>query len=590
MQVQSTNSPHPDGSTDFKCITGAYVPLRTKNTSILSRDAHLRRRRRPRKLYSFTITAMANYASIMQVLVVATMLLRTFADTGTAWQVNHTSQVKSIAVVPNSDIVLTGSQFTDDQSVTSLDAQTGKVFWSSDILASWTYGVSVHEDGVAAFGCQFDTGRSSVSPCRLGLWKHATDQQLSWTLPLPGAELSANMGPPFVDFSPDGRYVMVTFVDRNSTAHPGAEFLAVISTSDPTKKPERAFLGSGQGHGLHVANTTLQPTWALISRPPTAPAPPAPPAPPWVPATDCAPSCGSGAACCKNPVSGQADGICLGVANCSQVPHLQQRFAHDQLLMGARPLSQPIVSGSFVSHFGVQIGGDKPIDIASTSSIDCNGTAECTWLGASPDLSVVLVNAAATGPGSACALQRMDPNRWGIALLRRNGTAWPPVYDTMWTQCSDKANVKVLTSVHLTPDRSRVLATFAHVTPGTTNVVAAEACAFHADGGDQLWCTPPHPTVGGSIVPTVSALTVDGQQLVWHHATEGLLLVHAMAMVSPKIIVLSSGGKNDCCAATALAVVGGTAIVSIPDGTVNPPWCHCEHSRLLGVKLPAVSG
>ena len=66
--------------------------------------------------------------------------------------------------------------------------------------------------------------------------------------------------------------------------------------------------------------------------------------------------------------------------------------------------------------------------------------------------------------------------------------------------------------------------------------------------------------------------------------------MHAMAMLSPKIIVLSSGGKNDCCAATALAVVGGTAIVSIPDGTVNPPWCHCEHSRLLGVKLPAVSG
>ena len=78
--------------------------------------------------------------------------------TGTAWQVNHTSQVKSIAGVPNSEIVLTGSQFTDDQSVTSLDAQTGKVFWSSDILASWTYGVSVHEDGVVAFGCPFDTG------------------------------------------------------------------------------------------------------------------------------------------------------------------------------------------------------------------------------------------------------------------------------------------------------------------------------------------------------------------------------------------------------------------------------------------------
>lgn len=265
-------------------------------------------------------------------------------------------------------------------------------------------------------------------------------------------------------------------------------------------------------------------------------------------------------------------------------------FGNDQLLMGASPPSQPILSGSFVEHVGVQISGDKPIAIASSSSIDCNGTAECSWLGASPDLSIVLVNAAATGPGSACALQQIDPNRWGIALLRRNGSAWPPVYDTIWTQCSDKANVKVLTSVNLTPDRSRVLTTFAHVIRGTTNVVAAESCAFLADTGDQLWCTPPHTTAGGSIVPTVSALTADGQQLLWHHATEGLLLVHAMSMVPPEITVLYSGGKNDCCAATALAIVRDNAIISIPDGTVNPPWCHCEHSTLFGVKLPTVSG
>ena len=35
------------------------------------------------------------------------------------------------------------------------------------------------------------------------------------------------------------------------------------------------------------------------------------------------------------------------------------------------------------------------------SSIDCNSTAYCTWLEASPDLAVVLVDAAATAPGSS---------------------------------------------------------------------------------------------------------------------------------------------------------------------------------------------
>merc|ERR1712151_62041 len=107
------------------------------------------------------------------------------------------------------------------------------------------------------------------------------------------------------------------------------------------------------------------------------------------------------------------------------------------------------------------------------------------------DLSIVLVDAAATGPGSACALQPMDPFRWGIASLHRSGTAWPPVYTTKWTQCSTSSNTKALTSVRLTPDGSRIMTTFVHVTKsgGDVNVVAAEACAFRAADGAQLWCT-----------------------------------------------------------------------------------------------------
>ena len=69
------------------------------------------------------------------------------------WKVNHTSQVKSIAVIPDSWTVVTGSQFIDDPSVSSLSAETGQLFWSSEALAQWTYGVAVQgsaNPGVAA--------------------------------------------------------------------------------------------------------------------------------------------------------------------------------------------------------------------------------------------------------------------------------------------------------------------------------------------------------------------------------------------------------------------------------------------------------
>ena len=78
--------------------------------------------------------------------------------------------------------------------------------------------------------------------------------------------------------------------------------------------------------------------------------------------------------------------------------------------------ASPSVAGSL--HFAVSLGvAGSPIDIAKAPAIDCNSSASCSFLGASPDLSMVLVNAAASAPGGACALQPKDPLRWGIALL-----------------------------------------------------------------------------------------------------------------------------------------------------------------------------
>jgi hypothetical protein len=47
--------------------------------------------------------------------------------------------------------------------------------------------------------------------------------------------------------------------------------------------------------------------------------PPAPPPAPFKPATDCKPSCGSGALCCQDPAA-SPPGTCFAVQNCSQLP------------------------------------------------------------------------------------------------------------------------------------------------------------------------------------------------------------------------------------------------------------------------------
>lgn len=289
--------------------------------------------------------------------------------------------------------------------------------------------------------------------------------------------------------------------------------------------------------------------------------------------------------CCNNPPSGQDRGICLGnkarpITNCSEVPHVER---HSALPLPA----STSVAGSL--HFAVSLGvAGSPIDIAKTPAIDCNGSASCSFLGASPDLSMVLVNAAASAPGGACALQPMDPLRWGIALLR-NGQSWPPAYSTAWAQCSTANNAKQLTAVRLTTRDTRVLAIFAHVTPGTMDVVGVEACSYDAVDGAELWCTPQLRCAGGSTLPAVNALSED-DHFVFHMASVGLLVVDAASREAPPIELLyGSGAVDDCCSATALAVAHGVAVASIPDGTFNPPWCSCQHSKLIGVALPTRS-
>ena len=111
------------------------------------------------------------------------------------WLTNHTSQVKSMQT--RGSLVITGSEFDSDQSVSSLNAQTGKVLWTSTALAQWTYGVAVSSEDaappcIAAFGCAFDTERTPVPPCELGLWRNTSDgASLAWKMPIADAELGA---------------------------------------------------------------------------------------------------------------------------------------------------------------------------------------------------------------------------------------------------------------------------------------------------------------------------------------------------------------------------------------------------------------
>jgi hypothetical protein len=187
------------------------------------------------------------------------------------WLTNHTSQVLSIEARMLDDatpLIATGSQYTDDPSASSLHAKTGQPFWSSAALGEWTYGVALQlapAKGLAAFGCPFDPEQAPVAPCEVGFWPDATKNTLAWKRAIPGAEVSASHGPPFVGFSSDGQSIVVTFIDRNSTSSPGAEFIAVVPLQEGGKITS-ALLGAGLGHGLHIALGNASTSRALLSR------------------------------------------------------------------------------------------------------------------------------------------------------------------------------------------------------------------------------------------------------------------------------------------------------------------------------------
>ena len=547
------------------------------------------------------------------------------------WVVNHTSQVMSMATLSLPDgkgpALFAGSQYTSDQSVSSVDMQSGKLLWSSTALGQWTYGVAlspVHSgDGtraLATFGCPFDPEQAPVAPCELGFWKNATNGTLSWRMPIPGAEVSASHGPPFISFSAEGDHLLATFVDRNASDHPGAEFLAVVGVKGGSSAQiSRALLGAGMGHGLHVlhpaatkVSSTIQ---ALLSLPP--PPPPPPPAtPPWLPAADCNPACNASfSSCCNNPPSGQVSGICMGyparpITNCSAVPHLHEAERAPYMgvaRMDRRGLRHPnniaatsahggvdglALDAAYSLHYAVEVEGSV-ITVAETPSIDCNGTSACTWLASTPDLSYIVVDAKATvSTGGAC-----EPFQWGIALMRRKGEAWPPSYETAWVKCGDKG--KMLKSAHIDAKGDRILTTFANIqTVGqSVQVIGAEVCAFGTADARQLWCTPPYnvSVPPGTAADFVAALAEEGQ-LAFHVTHIGLLSVDAGIArqhskgAPPPTIALTYDGSGNCCSATSVSVEGGVVVASIPDGSQSGIWCQCQHSKLIGIQFPRLEG
>lgn len=306
------------------------------------------------------------------------------------------------------------------------------------------------------------------------------------------------------------------------------------------------------------------------------------------------------------------------ITDCSQVPHLsqdepaagllpptarmhqprtmveRQGFHHHQAASGPVPVVSPVADGAPSQlHFGVEFGAGSSasITIAPSASIDCNGTARCNWLAATPDLSAVVIDARAaaedaTNSDHVCGppppASASDAPQWGLALMRRQkGSAWPPVYTTAWVQCAADDS-KQLKSVHLDASGSRVVATFAVV--NGPQVLGAEVCAFSASDGAELWCTPLFATKALPVLVIADALAEDGQ-LVLHVSNVGLLTVDAGAKEAPAIAMLYNTSSN-CCGATAITVSSGVAVMSLPDGVFNPPWCQCTHSRLIGIALP----
>ena len=352
------------------------------------------------------------------------------AATGTLWTQNHTSQVKSFAsrMVQHASsggaalpLVATGSEYTSDQDVSALHARTGELFWSSTEMGEWTYGVALQPllpadasrptVGLVAFGCPFFAS-GIPPPCVLGFWEDATKGNLTWKAPLEGATLGAAHGPPSVFFSADGLQILAVYTKPGADpSDPPVEYLAVVTTADGTLVTTHQ-LGAGTGHGVHIEQPDP------LSPPPTT----------------------------------------------------------TNALVSLPGSSSSNVSAPGRVEFHVALSVDKdgchPND---TPLIDCNGTSTCTFLAASRDLTLVVVDAVPIENGPTrlvqpCAFLTTDAERWGFALYRGDGVSsiMPKPYATQWAVCAQKNQKptkerRALNSVEIVANSSRVVAVFSHI-------------------------------------------------------------------------------------------------------------------------------
>jgi hypothetical protein len=435
------------------------------------------------------------------------------------WLTNHTSQVFSVQALPG--LLVTGSQYVDDPSVSVLHPTTGKLFWSQDPSAEWTWGVALQHahsggaQGLAAFGCPFDPMQAPIAPCELSFWSNATGGTLAWKVPLAGAEVSAGIGPPSVAFSADGKSIIATFVDRNATSSPGGDFMAVVDVADPSATPRRALIApAGGGAGLHVQKiTSTSATRALLSR-----------------------------------------------------------------ASAADPQSQVHVGVELTAEGKIAVGCAPAIDCKATARCGWLGANDDLS-------TVLIDATGLGPPHATCEFHAEDAQRWGFALLHGGGRGWPLTYTQQWAQCSPANNSKHLSSLQLAANGSRVLATFAHLSGVAGvgfEACAYDAssgeqiwCTTHA-------ISPPAPN---GLQPVLAAQAGDGRAVFAVASEGLLVLDASSKAVPTVTLLYGQGEADDCCAATALVVVDDVAVASIPYGTWAAPWCSCTHSKLVGVAL-----
>ena len=371
--------------------------------------------------------------------------------------------------------------------------------------------------GMAALGCPFDTGTSISQPCVVGFWADATKGKLTWKTSLANSQLNAGVGPPSVFFSADGEHVLGVYTGLPANAStPPSEYLAAVAVADGSLS-DTLLLGPGQGHGVHIS----QPD-------PAAKAPPA-----------------------------QTNALVS--------------------LPGSSP------DGRSEFHVALTLDEKGKLNPNNTPLITCNGTSSCAFLAASSDLSLVLVDAVPTidapGPNQPCAVLPTDAERWGFAMYKGKGVSatMPTPFATEWAVCAASVVTgerRALNAATIVVNATRVVAVFSHLVEGTTTSNGVSACCYDAADGSELWCTKKHAIDPPSLTAITPMVTSHDDGLVAVGvAGVGILGVDASSATAPEKmeVLYSQGDADDCCAATALEIVGGsgaekTIVASIPVG------------------------